>query len=58
MRQMGLMAIYRKPRTSNPNPAHRVYPYLLRDLRIDQPNHVWCADVTYIPMRRGFQYLG
>ena len=57
MRQMGLMAIYRKPRTSNPNPAHRIYPYLLRDLRIDQPNHVWCADVTYIPMRRGFQYL-
>lgn len=57
MRQMGLMAIYRKPRTSNPNPAHRIYPYLLRDRRIDQPNHVWCADVTYIPMRRGFQYL-
>ena len=53
MRQMGLMAIYRKPRTSKPNPAHRIYPYLLRDLRIDQPNHVWCADVTYIPMRRG-----
>ena len=57
MRQMGLTAIYRKPRTSKPNPAHRIYPYLLRDLRIDQPNHVWCADVTYIPMRRGFQYL-
>ena len=56
-RLMGLMAIYRKPRTSKPNPAHRIYPYLLRGLRIDQPNHVWCADVTYIPMRRGFQYL-
>ena len=57
MRQMGLTAIYRKPRTSMPNPAHKIYPYLLRDLRIDQPNHVWCADITYIPMHRGFQYL-
>jgi putative transposase len=57
MRLMGLSAIYRKPRTSKPNPAHRIYPYLLRDVQIDRPNHVWCADVTYIPMRRGFQYL-
>ena len=57
MRQMGLTAIYRKPRTSKSNPAHRVYPYLLRDLRIDRPNHVWSADITFIPMRRGFQYL-
>ena len=57
MRQMGLTAIYRKPRTSKPNPAHRIYPYLLRDLRIDRPNHVWSADITFIPMRRGFQYL-
>ena len=57
MRQMGLTAIYRKPKTSKPHPAHKIYPYLLRGLRIDQPNHVWCADVTYIPMRRGFQYL-
>ena len=57
MRQMGLTAIYRKPRTSKPNPAHRIYPYLLRDLRIDKPNHVWCADITFIPMHRGFQYL-
>lgn len=57
MRQMGLTAIYRKPRTSRPDPAHKVYPYLLRDLPIEQPNHVWCADITYIPMQRGFQYL-
>ena len=56
-RLMGLTAIYRKPRTSKPNPAHRIYPYLLRDLRIDRPNHVWSADITFIPMRRGFQYL-
>jgi putative transposase len=57
MRLMGLTAIYRKPRTSTPNPAHRIYPYLLRDVQIDRPNHVWCADITYIPMQRGFQYL-
>ncbi len=56
MRQMGLTAIYRKPRTSN-DPAHRIYPYLLRNVRIDRPNQVWCADITYIPMQRGFQYL-
>jgi len=42
---------------SEPHPRHKVYPYLLRHLTIDQPNHVWCADVTYIPMRRGFLYL-
>ena len=53
----GLSAIYRKPRTSQPHPAHKIYPYLLRDLRIDRPDHVWCADITYIPMQRGFQYL-
>jgi putative transposase len=57
MRQMGLRAIYRKPRTSKPHPEHRVYPYLLRDIRIDRPDHAWCADITYIPMERGFQYL-
>ena len=57
MRLMGLSAIYRKPKTSKPHPAHKIYPYLLRDLRIDRPNHVWCADITYIPMQRGFQYL-
>ena len=49
MRQMGLTAIYRKPRTSTPNPAHKIYPYLLRDLQVDQPNHVWCADVYLCP---------
>lgn len=54
---MGLSAIYEKPRTSKPHPEPRVYPYLLRGLRIERPNHVWCADITYIPMRRGFLYL-
>jgi len=57
MAKMGLTAIYQKPRTSEPHPAHRTYKYLLRDLTIDRPNHVWCADITYIPMRRGFLYL-
>ena len=57
MAKMGLMAIYQKPRTSEPHPAHRTYKYLLRHLTIDRPNQVWCADITYIPMRRGFLYL-
>ena len=57
MRIMGLEAIYPKPRTSRPHPEHRVYPYLLRDLIIDRPNQVWTADITYIPMSRGFMYL-
>ena len=57
MRLMGLRAIYRRPRTSEPQPGHRVYPYLLHGLQIERPNHVWCADITYIPMRRGFLYL-
>ena len=57
MRQMGLVPIYPRPRTSVPHLEHRVYPYLLRDLAIERPNQVWCADVTYIPMRRGFLYL-
>lgn len=57
MRKMGLTAIYQKPRTSAPHPEHRVYPYLLRGLRIDRPNRVWCADITYVPMKRGFLYL-
>ena len=46
MRLMGLQAIYRAPRTSAPHPEHRVYPYLLRGLTIERPNHVWCADIT------------
>jgi putative transposase len=57
MRKMGLRPIYQAPRTSKPHPEHRVYPYLLRNMKIDRPNQVWCADVTYIPMRRGFLYL-
>lgn len=57
MRLMGLNAIYQKPRTSVPHPEHKVYPYLLKNLNIDRPNHVWCADITYIPMRKGFLYL-
>ncbi len=57
MAKMGLTPIYQRPRTSDPHPQHRVYPYLLRKLVIDRPNQVWCADVTYMPMRRGFLYL-
>ena len=57
MRLMGLAAIYQAPRTSEPQPEHRVYPYLLNGLAIDRPNQVWCADITYIPVRRGFLYL-
>jgi putative transposase len=57
MAKMGLAPIYQRPRTTVPHPEHRVYPYLLRDLAIDRPNQVWCADLTYIPMRRGFLYL-
>ena len=57
MRLMGLSAIYQKPRTSDPHPDHRIYPYLLRGLPIDRANQVWCTDITYIPMRRGFLYL-
>lgn len=57
MRTMGLEAIYPKPRTSRPHPEHKVYPYLLRGLSIERPNQVWTADITYIPMDRGFMYL-
>ncbi len=57
MRLMGLEAIYQAPRTSEPHPAHRVYPYLLRNLDVDRPDRVWCADITYIPVQRGFLYL-
>ena len=51
------MPIYQPPRTSQPHPRHKVYPYLLKDLEITRPNQVWCTDITYIPMRRGFLYL-
>jgi len=57
MRLMGLEAIYQAPRTSNPHPAHKIYPYLLGNLAIVHSDHVWCADITYIPVRRGFLYL-
>ena len=57
MRTMGITAIYPKKRTSTPNAAHKVYPYLLRGLTIDHPGQVWCADLTYIPMAHGFLYL-
>jgi putative transposase len=57
MRLMGLEAIYPKPKTSKPHPGHRIYPYLLKGLDIDHPNMVWAADITYIPLRRGFMYL-
>jgi putative transposase len=57
MRVMGLEAIYQKPNTSRRHPDHKVYPYLLRGLAIDRPNQVWCADITYIPMAKGFAYL-
>jgi len=57
MRLMGLRTIYQIPRTSDPHPEHRIYPYLLRGLDINRANQVWCTDITYIPMRKGFLYL-
>nr|WP_245913499.1 IS3 family transposase [Caenispirillum bisanense] len=57
MAKMGLSPIYQKPRTSAPHPQHPIYKYLLRGFAITRPNQVWCADITYIPMRRGFLYL-
>ena len=57
MRIMGLRAIYRSPRTSRPAPEHRVYPYLLKKIRVIRPNQAWAADITYLPMARGFLYL-
>ncbi len=57
MRLMGFKAIYRRPRTSKPGPGHKTYPYLLTGLKITRPNQVWAADITYIPMARGFLYL-
>ena len=57
MRLMGVMPIYRRPNTSRPAKGRQPFPYLLRWLAIDRPNQVWCADITYLPMRRGFLYL-
>jgi putative transposase len=57
MRRMGIAALGPKPRTTTPAPGHKVFPYLLRGLAIDRPNQVWCADITYIPIGRGFLYL-
>ena len=57
MRLMGLEAIYPKPRTSVAGRGHRVYPYLLRGVRIERPDQVWSADITYVPLRSGFMYL-
>ena len=57
MSKMGLAPIYQRPKTSEPHPQHRTWPYLLRHQTVGRPNQVWCADVTYIPMRRGFLYL-
>ncbi|MFC5359422.1 IS3 family transposase [Azospirillum himalayense] len=57
MARMGLQAVYQRPKTSVPHPEHKIWPYLLRDLSIDRPDQVWCSDITYLPMRRGFLYL-
>lgn len=57
MKKMGIEALYRKPNTSRRPPAHPVYPYLLRNMEITRPKHVFAADITYIPMKRGFVYL-
>jgi putative transposase len=57
MRRMGIDALYRRPRTSKPEPEHKIFPYLLRGLEITRPNQVWAMDITYITMERGFVYL-
>ena len=57
MRRMGIEALYRRPRTTKPEPGHKIYPYLLRGIEITRPNQVWAMDITYIPMPRGFVYL-
>jgi len=57
MKRMGIAAIYRRPNTSKPAPGHKIYPYLLRGVKVDQPDQVWATDITYIPMARGFVYL-
>ena len=57
MRQMGITALYPKKNTSRPGKSHKINPYLLKGLKINQPNQVWATDITYIPMARGFVYL-
>ena len=57
MRRMGIEAMYRRPNTSKPAQGHKIYPYLLRGMKIERPNQVWAMDITYIPMARGFVYL-
>jgi putative transposase len=57
MKRMRIEALYRRPRTTKPEPGHKIYPYLLRGMEITRPNQVWAMDITYIPMERGFVYL-
>jgi putative transposase len=57
MKRMGIEALYRRPNTSRPAPGHKIFPYLLRGLKVERPNQVWAMDITYIPMARGFVYL-
>lgn len=57
MKKMGIEALYRKPRLSKPHPGHKIYPYLLRGMRIDRANQVWATDITYIPLSKGYVYL-
>jgi putative transposase len=57
MKRMGMEVLYRRPRTTKPEPGHKIYPYLLRGMEIARPNQVWAMDITYIPMARGFVYL-
>jgi putative transposase len=57
MKRMGVEAIYRQPNTSKPAPGNKIYPYLLRGLKVDRPNQAWAMDITYVPMARGFVYL-
>ena len=54
MKKMGICALYRRPNTSKPEPGHRIYPYLLRQVKVKRPNQVWAMDISYIPMAKGF----
>ena len=57
MKKMGICALYRKPNTSKPEPGHKIYPYLLRQVKVERPNRAWAMDISYIPMAKGFVYL-